>query len=435
MLAKISSLYKKFWKADIVKVFSLTSVSTLVKMLTGLISVKVVSVLIGPSGIALLGQLNSFSTIAMNFATGGINNGVTKYIAEYKDSNNKVKIYLSTAFKITLFSSLITGVLMIILHKFLSNVIMRSPDYGYVFIVFGLTVIFYAYNSLILSVINGFKEFKKFVKVTIANTIVGLIFTLCFVYFWGLKGALISAVTYQSIMFFITSWMIWKQPWAKWDYFKNKFDKIIAKKYLHYALMSFVSIATVPVSQLIIRGYVISSISATQAGWWEAMNRVSGMYLMVITSSFGVYYLPRLSEIQEKKELRNEIFKAYKVIIPMLTVGFIIIYFLRFFIIEVLFTPDFYPMEQLFIWQLIGDLFKIASWLLAFLMVAKSMTKAFISTELIFSILFVILSFLLIRLNGVVGITQAYMINYIVYSLAMVVIFRGIILNSRPKVS
>ncbi|HEY0897041.1 MAG TPA: oligosaccharide flippase family protein, partial [Sphingobacteriaceae bacterium] len=70
-------------KKEMVKVFSLTAVSTLVKMLTGFISVKIISTLIGPAGVALLGQLTNFSTIFLTFSNGGINNGVTKYIAEY----------------------------------------------------------------------------------------------------------------------------------------------------------------------------------------------------------------------------------------------------------------------------------------------------------------------------------------------------------------
>ena len=417
---------RKFLNADIVKVFSLTSVSTLVRMLTGLISVKVVSVLIGASGIALMGQLNSFTTIVMNLATGGINSGVTKYLAEDKEDPQKIRQYLSTAFKITLFCSFLVGLFMIVFNGFLSAVIMKSAEYRYVFVIFGVTVFLYTINNLSFSIINGFKKFRLYVKISITNSIIGLIFTLSLVYFWGLKGALIGAVTFQSIMLPISLWMARKEFWMNIQFFKSKFSRAITKKYSHYTLMAFVTMATVPVSQLILRGFVITHISAVEAGWWEAMNRISHMYLMVITSSFGVYYLPRLSELKENFELRHEIFKAYKVILPILCAGFAVIYFMRLLVIKILFTPEFYPMQQLFIWQLAGDLFKIASWLVAFLMLAKSMTKTFIITEILSSVLFVGLSFLFISFNGVVGITQAYMMNYIIYTLIMFVIFRKI---------
>ena len=395
-------------------------------MLTGLISVKVVSVIIGPSGIALLGQLNSFVTVVMSLATGGISNGVTKYVAEEKEDTQKIREYISTALKITLFCSFLVGLLMIVFNNFLSTIIMKSAGYGYVFVIFGVTVFLYALNGLLLSVLNGFKKFKIFVKINIVSSIIGLIFSLLLVYYFGLDGALIGVVTSQSVVFFFSLWMARKEFWINIQYYKSKLDRVITKKFAHYSLMAFVTMATVPVSQLILRGYVISNISAIEAGWWEAMNRISNMYLMVITSSFGVYYLPRLSELKENHEIRHEIYKAYKVILPVLCAGFAVIYLLRLLVIKILFTPDFYPMQQLFIWQLVGDLFKISSWLVAFLMVAKAMTKAFIITEILFSALFVGLSFAFIRFSGVVGITQAYMINYMLYTVLMFVIFRKI---------
>lgn len=375
LIAKISNLFSRFIKADIVKVFSLTSISTLVKMCTGLISVKVVASIIGPAGVALVGQLNNFATIMMSFASGGINNGITKYVAEYKEDNSYITKLLSNALKITALCSLLCSLFLIILHRQLSEMIMLTPEYGYIFIIFGFTIFMYAINNMLISIINGFKEFKRYVYVNIANSILGVSFTVALVLCWQLKGALIAAVTFQSIMIFITLFMLRKVSWLRWSNFKEKLSKAITSRYFRFTLMTLTSALTVPVVQMILRGYVMKEISPVEAGWWEGMNRISNMYLMVITSSFSVYYLPRLSEIKDRHELRHEIFKAYKAIIPLLLAGFAIIYLLRFFIIRLLFTPEFLPMSRLFAWQMAGDFFKICSWLLAFLMIAKAMTK------------------------------------------------------------
>jgi PST family polysaccharide transporter len=426
LIQSFLSLYRRISTADIVKVFSFTAMSTLVKMLTGLVSVKIVASVIGPAGVALIGQLNNFASIVMTVSCGGINNGITKYIAEYKKDKDTVRSYLSTALRINVICSLSIGLLLILLHSYLSECIMLSSEYGYVFIIFGFTILFYALNMMLISIINGFKEFRLYVRISIANSIIGLFFTLSFVLTLGLKGALISTVTYQSVMLLVTIWMIRKLPWFRWSHFKEKLSSAISKNYLQYTMMAIATASTVPVSQMLLRGYVISEISAVEAGWWEGMNRISNMYLMVITTSFSVYYLPRLSELTDRIELRTEIFKAYKVIIPFLLLGFIVIYFIRFIVIDMLFTPEFYPMESLFIWQLFGDFFKISSWLLAFLMIAKSRVKAFITTEIFFSVLFVVLGYFFIRYNGVVGITQAYLINYIFYWGRMIFIFRNL---------
>lgn len=424
---KFIKYINKFRQIDLVKVFSFTAISTIVKMLTSLISVKFVALIVGPSGIALLGQLNNFSSIIMTVACGGINNGVTKYVAENKDDVTLVKSFLSTALKITVYCSVFCGLILVVFNKWLSKIILLNDNFGYIFIVFGITLLLYALNMLVTSILNGYKEFKKFVLVNIAGSIIGLIYTLSLVYYFKLDGALIGVVTFQSIMFFVSLWMIRKLPWVNVEYFKEKLDKLIAAKYFKYTLMTLVTAATAPVAQLLLRGYVINEISAVEAGWWEGMNRISNMYLMVITSSLSVYYLPKLSEIKESVQLRVEIFKAYKFIIPTITVGFIAIYLLRILIIKLLFTVDFISMSDLFLWQLVGDFFKISSFLLAFLMVAKTMTKQFIATEIIFSLLYVGLGYYFVSINGIIGLTQAWAANYFVYLLFMVYLFRKLL--------
>lgn len=420
---------KRVVKADIVKVFSLTSISTLVRMLTGMISVKIVASVIGPAGVALVGQLNNFSTIVLNLSSCGINGGITKYVAEYRNDKERIVSYVSTAFRITAYCSLITGFLMIVLHRYISNLIMLSDEYGYVFIIFGFTILLYAFNNMLTSILNGYKEFKIFVKLNIISTLVGLVFSVSLVLLYGVKGALVSAVTYQSVMIFVSFWMLRKLPWFNWSYFSKKIDSNISKEYFQYSVMTLVSIAVVPISQMFLRGYVISEISSEAAGCWEGMNRISNMYLSVITSSFGVYYLPRLSELHDNKSLHNEIIKSYKVIVPLLLGGLTFVYIIRSYVINILFTPEFASMKDLFIWQQIGDFFKISSWLLAYLMVAKSKTILYTFTEILASSLYVIFGVIFVRLNGVVGITQAYMINYIIYMGVMAIAFRKVLIG------
>ncbi|TOP03712.1 O-antigen flippase, partial [Vibrio parahaemolyticus] len=81
---------------------------------------------------------------------------------------------------------------------------------------------------------------------------------------------------------------------------------------------------------------------------------ISTMYLMVITTALGTYYLPRLSEIKDRFELRKELLNGYKVILPILTILCFSIYLLKDFIVWLLFSEDFYPMLSLFKWQLVG---------------------------------------------------------------------------------
>lgn len=424
---KLKILAKKLLAVDIVKVFSLNAVATFVRMLAGLISVKVIAVIIGPAGVALLGQLKNFETILIGLANGGINNGITKYVSEYKEDEQKTKLYISNALKITLICTAIIAVILIFGSYYLSKAILLSADYSYVFIVFGFTIILYSLNTVLISIINGYKQFKKYVVVNICGTLFGLVYSVILVFLWELPGALINAVTYQSIVFFVTLWLCRDLPWMKKEYFAEKLDKEVVKKYFNYSLMTLTTLALVPVSRMFLRGYVISEISATEAGIWEGMNNISTMYLNVLVSSLSIYYLPRMSELSNPKELHNELFHCYKFVIPILLVLGVAIFLLRDFIIWFLFTPEFESMRNLFSWQLIGDFFKMCSWLLAYIMVAKAKTKAYITTEVVFTLLYLVFAFVLLKLNGIVGLVQGYLVNYVLYMITMCILFRNII--------
>lgn len=81
-------------------------------------------------------------------------------------------------------------------------------------------------------------------------------------------------------------------------------------------------------------------------------------------------------------------------------------------------------MLELFKWQLVGDVIKISAWLLSYIMLAKAMTKEFIITEILFSMLFVIVSLIYINVFGLIGVTYGYATNYIIYFIVMFLIFR-----------
>jgi PST family polysaccharide transporter len=136
---------------------------------------------------------------------------------------------------------------------------------------------------------------------------------------------------------------------------------------------------------------------------------------MIITSSFGVYYLPRLSELKTGIEIKKEIKTAYKVIIPCMAAGLTAVYFGRFLIIDILFSNDFREMSGLFFWHLVGDFLKIASWLIAYLLHAKSMTRLFIATEIFFTASYVGLAIFSSELIGLNGVVLGYAINYSIY--------------------
>lgn len=182
-------------------------------------------------------------------------------------------------------------------------------------------------------------------------------------------------------------------------------------------------------SRIFIRKYIGENLGWHAAGLWQGVFFISEVYLLVVTTSLRVYYLPTLSAAKNKEYIIQEILNGYKIIIPVVALLAFGIYIFRNTIIWLLFSKDFTGMRELFKWQLIGDVIKISSWLFSYLMVAKAKIKIFIAAEILFSLSWIILTIFLVNLNGLVGATQAFALNYVLYFIITFLISRRIISN------
>lgn len=131
--------------------------------------------------------------------------------------------------------------------------------------------------------------------------------------------------------------MLRKHTVIVWKNFTAAFDKTISKKLFAFSAMALTSAIMVPTSQFIIRDYIAATQGLEQAGYWQGVWYISTTYLMIVTTALSTYYLPRLSEITDKKELKQEILQGYKILLPIVVSCGLIIYFLRDFIIHLLF--------------------------------------------------------------------------------------------------
>jgi PST family polysaccharide transporter len=311
--------------------------------------------------------------------------------------------------------------------SYLSEVAFKSRDFWLVYFLFGLFVALISFNAIFSAILNGLKEIRKYTLINICNSLVGVSVTVLGAYLFGLLGVLISS-TATAIIVFIINIIIFKKLGISWKPDFRLFDKKVVKMLSAFSLMAVVSGFVVPAMQILVRDRIMLQFSATEAGYWQAVTKISDYYLGFITSVLAVYYMPRLSEIHIKSELQHEIIKGYKLILPIVSIIALLIWIFKGIIIHAIFTPAFLPMKPLFTYQLIGDFFKIGSWLLAYLMIAKAMTKTYIITEILFSASYVALSYYFISQYGIIGATYSFCINYGIYWIVMAGIMKNKIL-------
>jgi polysaccharide transporter, PST family len=403
----------------LIKTSLLNAIAVGVKMLTLLGINKILAVYVGPSGYATLGQFQNSVQMISTIASGAVHTGVTKYTAEYYEEEEKQRRVWQTAGTIALIGSIVLSLLVFVFKADLARLFLSDVNLGLVFGWFAATLILFVFNTLLLAILNGKKDIYNYVLANIAGSVFALLITTFMVISWGLLGALIALAIYQSLTFFVTIVLCFKTPWFRLGYLFGRFDIEVVKKLAKYTAMTLTSAAMAPLSQILIRNHLGQTLGWQAAGYWEAMWRLSGAYLMLVTSTLSVYYLPRISELKSGAEIRKEIATGYRIILPVTVGCSLIVFLLREPIVQILFSQEFMPMTELFFWQLIGDVLKVASWLLAFVMLGKSMTMVFISTEIIFSAIFFGLVIAFVHFFDLVGVAVAYAVNYAVYLFVM----------------
>lgn len=400
---------------NLLKTSVLNGVAVLIKTITLFVLNKILAVYLGPTGYAALGQFQNFIQMVTTFAGSAINTAVIKYTAEYHEDESKQRAIWKTAGSIVFVFSLMFAFLILIFQRQLSLYIFHTLEYQTVFVWFAVFLLFFNFNTLFLAILNGKKEILKLVLANIAGSLFALIVTSILAIKLHLYGALIALSIYQSIAFIVTLFLCYRADWFKFSSLFGKIDLEITKKLSSFIWMALVSAICVPLSQMLIRAYLSQEFGLAYAGYWEAMIRLSTVYLMLVTTTLGVYYLPRLSELKMIDEIKKEVYLGYKFLFPLAVAGGVVIFVLRDWIIKVLFSPSFAPMQSLFFWQMMGDALKIGSWILAYLMLSKAMTKLYISTEIIFTLSLIALTYVCTQLFGFEGVSMAHFINYGMY--------------------
>ncbi len=408
----------------LIKVASLNSASVLTRIVAGILTSKAIAIFIGAEGLALIGNLRNFLSSTQSVATLGLYDGLVKYIAEFKKQTVELSKTLSTVFYLGFISTVIVSFLCYFNAEYINTLIFPTySDYAYVIRVMAIALPFYSLNMFSFSILNGFSKFKILIIINIIGQILGLSITLLLIYQDKIDGALVSVVISESLIFLITRVGIVNQrsliPLIKAT--TVRFSYI--KKLSSFSMMVLFSGVVLPIVALAIRTYIIDNIGYKDAGLWEAMTRISKYYLMFIGSLMTLYILPRFSEIDNVKDFRNEVFQFYKTIMPIFALGLFAIYLLRSFIVPIIFSNEFRPVEDLFLWQLLGDFIKVLSIVIAYQFLAKRMFWHYIVTEAFLVVILYATSIYFIDIYGVKGATIAHFVTHVMYYAVVLLIF------------
>lgn len=391
------------------------AIGVAVKVASALVINKILAVYLGPSGYAIVAQFQNIISIANSLAGGVIATGITKLTAQHYDQKIRQHDVWRTAVWIAFSSTLAVSVLLLTFNDVLVQLVFHSSSMGDIFFWLAIFLPAATANNILLAIVNGKKEVGVYVTTNIIGSLLSMLMTSVLVINFGLHGALVASAISPALLLFATAGLISCRDWFSFGVLRGRINIPVLQELSGFALMGLVSALLVPSSYILIRNHLSINLGLVEAGYWQAIWNISGIYLLLVTSTLSVYYLPRIAEIKTGTELRVEITKVYYFCMPLVIFSAITIFLFRDFIIKIALTGDFYPIRDLFFWQLIGDVIKIGSWLLAVVMLGRAMVKLFLIMEISFYILFVLLSCNFADIYGLPGVPIAYVISYLFY--------------------
>ncbi len=407
----------------LLKITSFNSIAIFINVIVGVLTSKALAEFVGPKGMASVGNLRDFLKTIYALATFGIFSGVVKYTAEHKKDQAELQKVLSTALVVILVATLIVSVILYAGASYWNSLIFEGKEFSYIFKILALVLPLYALNMFCLGIINGFEKYKKFIVVNIVGYLVNLVITVYLVWKYQLDGALVALSIVPSILLIVSLILLYKERVSLPKFKSKAFSKEYFKKYLSYTIMAAVSAFIFPIIYVFVRNHIIETIGENEAGYWEAMQRISNQYLIFVTSLLSLYVLPKLSENKTIQGFRSIVFSFYKTILPIFGIGLILIYFLRIYVIEFVYNEEFLATESLFIWQLLGDFFKVISLVIAYQLYAKKMLGHYLFVEIASLGLFYYLSIYLTNEVGIEGVVMAHCIRSFIALALLVLIF------------
>lgn len=410
---------------------SLNSASVAVSFVLGVVSSKIISIFLGTLGMALMGSFRNFALMVKSVATLGISNSIVKLFVENKEDKKELSVIYSTFFWLFLMISVAMAGIIFLFATPISSFLFYTDSYINPIRFFGLLLPFMVINTFWLAIYNGLEKYKSIVIIQILSNVIVFGVTALLIWKENISGGLFSIAVGEVLMVGVTFLFVRKDG----DYFKFDLQKVMSKKYVRiirkFSVMALLSAVIVPLTLLLIRQEIVRNYSIQEAGIWDAVNRLSGFYMMFFSSGLSLYYMPKLASIHTEKEFKNELKSYFKIFVPLFLVMLVAVYLAKNLIIKIAFTDEFSSIKELLIWQLAGDFIRILTLAFGFQIVVKTMMKRYFIGEIAFNLSYFGLSFYLMKSYSVEGVLQAYVYANIICLVLVLAMFRKLFIKKR----
>ncbi|UMB55471.1 O-antigen translocase [Lutibacter sp. A64] len=411
---------------QIMKATSLFGGVQVFNILIAIVRSKFVAILLGPAGMGVVGLLQSTLGLVTSITNFGLRTSAVKDIAAAVGTDNlkRVAVVVAVMRKLVWFTGLLGAVITIVFSSWLSKLAFGNTNYTSAFIWLSITLLFYQLSSGQSVLLQGFRKLKPLAKSSVFGSFIGLLVTVPIYYFYGEKG-IVPVLIISSITTLMLTW-----------YFSRKvtIEKVnvdiaqTIKEGKQMMILGFMislsGLLTVAFSYAV-RVYINKVGGLEDVGLYGAGFAIITTYVGLVFSAMATDYYPRLSGVSYDNNKANQLINQQAeigilILAPILTIFIIFINW----VVIILYSTKFIPVNGMIHWAALGMYFKVVSWAMGFLLLAKGASKLFFWNELIVNIYMLGLNLLGYYFYGLDGLGISFFITYVLYFFQIYVVLK-----------
>ena len=414
-------------RSDYRSIFKATSLFGGVKVFTIIISIirsKIVAILIGTTGVGIVGLFTSGTSLIQSITQLGLSQSAVRDVSEANASGDQARVNRT----VTILRRLVwlTGMLgMLCVMAFsplLSKTSFGDYDYTLSFIFLSVMLLFNQLSGGQNVILQGTRRLKYLARASVWGSLLGLVICIPLYYWLGVKG-IVPNLILGSFTTMLLSWYFSRK--VTYEPVKVSFKEVIREggQMLKMGIAMSVSGVLVALSAYILRSFISRQGGIDEVGLFQAGFVIMTTYIGLVFSAMGTDYYPRLSAVNKDNEKCKVIMNqqgevGILILAPLILVCIVFVPL----IVRILYSERFLGANDYIIWAACGMLFKMASWAISFIFIAKGESKLFMINETVvntYSLGFQILGYWLMGLKGI-GI--GYALTFLCYFIQVYVI-------------
>lgn len=385
-----------------------------VNILISIVRVKVLALLLGPTGVGLLSIYNSLKDMVSTAAGLGMGPSGVRQIASVKGEKQS----LSRVRRVLFIAHLVQGALAMVgvwlLRTPIAELLLEDREYATEVGLIGVAILLTLLGTAQTAILQGMRRIGDLGRVTVFSGLVGTIAGLAAVWIYGVAGLIWFVVVQPLVTTVIALRYTSRLPkpttlrpsaieiWAVW--------KPMAKLGAAFMLAALAATATL----LYVRSSIAHELGLDAAGQFAAAWGLTVTYIGFLLGAMGADFYPRLTEVIRDRQITNKLVNDQAQLglaiggpLILLTIG------LAPWIMSLLYSSEFDEAAGMLQVQMLGNVIKIVGFPLGYMFVAAARSKLYLFTQLNWNVFFLFMLWHWLPQYGLVAAGTAFSVAYV----------------------